>query len=232
VRIDIITIFPELVRTFLGTSMMAIAEEKGRVTTRVLNPRDYTENKHRKVDARPYGGGPGMVFKVGPVVRAVEAAREGSTAQVILLSPAGKRLNQEMCRRLSGKDHLILICGHYEGFDERIRLLLDPEEISLGDFVLTGGEVGAIALVDAVVRLIPGVLGGEESAIQESFTDGLLDHPHYTRPPEFRGLRVPEVLLSGDHARIEAWRREQALKRTQERRADLLEKGKSDGIGG
>jgi len=230
VRIDVITIFPEVFGPFLDASMMGIAAKSGRVAFRVLNLRDFTEDRHRKVDDRPYGGGPGMVFKVEPVVRAVERAtasgRDG--ARVILLTPAGEPFRQDRARELAGAEHLVLICGHYEGFDERIRVLLKPEEISLGDFVLTGGEAAAMAVVDAVVRLLPGVLGSEESAARESFEDGVLDHPHYTRPPEFRGLRVPDVLLSGDHARIETWRREQALARTRERRADLLEKGQND----
>ncbi|MHC4779431.1 MAG: tRNA (guanosine(37)-N1)-methyltransferase TrmD [Planctomycetota bacterium] len=232
-QIEIITIFPELIEPFIGASMMGIAAQKGLVSFRVMNLRDFTRDKHRKVDDRPYGGGPGMVFKPGPVVRAVEAARNlGGPGEVVLLTPAGKRFTHSSARRLSGKKHLVLVCGHYEGFDERIRTLLEPEEISLGDFVLSGGEVAAMAVIEAVVRLIPGVLGGPDSASEESFETGLLDHPHYTRPPKFEGLTVPEILLSGDHERIREWRKEQALKRTRERRADLLEKGKNDGNGG
>jgi tRNA (guanine37-N1)-methyltransferase len=232
-RIDIITIFPELFEPFLDASMMGIAAKKGHVSFRVTNLRDYTEDRHRKVDDRPYGGGPGMVFKPEPVVRAVEGVRKPETeGKVVLLTPAGKRFEQADARRLSMEEHLVLVCGHYEGFDERIRLLLNPEELSIGDFILSGGEVGAMAVVESVVRLIPGVLGGETSAAQESFETGLLDHPHYTRPAEYRGLKVPDVLLSGDHDRIRDWRKEEALKRTRERRADLLQKGKSHGIGG
>jgi len=232
-RIDIITIFPDMFRPFLGDSMMAIASRRGAARFRVIDLRDYTEDRHRKVDDRPYGGGPGMVFKAGPVVRAVEAVSRDATGtpRVVLLTPAGRRLTQGMARRLSSEEHLVLVCGHYEGFDERIRDLLEPEEISLGDFVLTGGEVAAMAVTDAVVRLLPGVLGDEASAARESFEDGLLDHPHYTRPEVFRGLAVPAVLLSGDHARIETWRRKKALARTRERRADLL-KGNEDDDGG
>ncbi|MHC4598699.1 MAG: tRNA (guanosine(37)-N1)-methyltransferase TrmD [Planctomycetota bacterium] len=232
-RIDVITIFPELFEPFVDASMMGIAAEKGLVSFRVTNLRDFTEDRHRKVDDRPYGGGPGMVFKPEPVVRAVEAAlASGAPGKVVLLTPAGKRFEQADARRLSSEEHLVLVCGHYEGFDERIRLLLKPEELSIGDFILSGGEVGAMAVVESVVRLVPGVLGGETSAAEESFETGLLDHPHYTRPAEYRGLKVPDVLLSGDHERIREWRKEQAVQRTRERRADLFQKGKSDGIGG
>jgi tRNA (guanine37-N1)-methyltransferase len=230
VRVDIITIFPELFEPFLRTSMMGIAAEKGLAEFHVLNLRDFTADRHRKVDDRPFGGGPGMVFRAEPVFNAVEhaAAQPPAPARVILLTPAGRPFRQAAARDFAKAAHLVLVCGHYEGFDERIRIGLKPEELSIGDFVLTGGEVAAMAVVDAAVRLIPGVLGDEESSRRESFEGGLLDHPHYTRPEVFRGLGVPEVLRSGNHADIEAWRREQALKRTRERRADLLEKEPTD----
>ncbi|MCU0723322.1 MAG: tRNA (guanosine(37)-N1)-methyltransferase TrmD [Planctomycetes bacterium] len=229
-RIDIVTIFPELFEPFLRTSMVGIAAEKGAAEFHVLNLRDFTEDRHRKVDDRPFGGGPGMVFRAEPVFNAVEhaSAQPPVPARVILLTPAGRTFDQARARDLAKAAHLVLVCGHYEGFDERIRTGLAPEELSIGDFVLTGGEVAAMAVVDAVVRLLPGVLGDEESNRRESFEGGLLDHPHYTRPEVFRGMAVPDVLRSGNHAEIEKWRREQALKRTRERRADLLEKGSSD----
>ena len=225
-RIDVITIFPEVFEPFLSASMIGIARSRGLVEFRMVNLRDFTEDRHRKVDDRPYGGGPGMVFKPEPVFNAVEDAVSGDPrSRVILLTPEGRTFKQADARDLARESHIVLVCGHYEGFDERIRIGLKPDEISIGDFVLTGGEGAAIVVVDAVVRLLPGALGSAESNVRESFEGGLLDHPHYTRPEEYRGMRVPEVLLSGDHAKIEEWRREQARLRTSERRADLIEKG-------
>jgi len=189
------------------------------------NIRDFATDRHRSVDDRPFGGGPGMVMMCPPLFDAVEKIErdDPTPAERLLLSPQGEPLTQDMARELSGLPRLLVICGHYEGFDERIRLGLRPREISIGDYVLSGGEAGALVLVDAVVRLLPGALGDEESVEHESFSEGLLEYPHYTRPREFRDMAVPEVLLSGDHARIEQWRQEQARQRTQERRPDLWE---------
>jgi tRNA (guanine37-N1)-methyltransferase len=186
--------------------------------------RDFAEDKHRSVDDKPFGGGAGMVLMCGPVFRAVDhlRTRAGAGMTTVVLTPQGERLTQAVARDLAGLDHLLLVCGHYEGFDERIRVGLGAREISIGDFVLSGGESAAMVLIDAVVRLLPGALGAEAGAEEDSFEGGLLEHPQYTRPREFRGMEVPEVLLSGDHARIAAWKREQALARTRERRPDLL----------
>jgi len=223
-RIDVLTLFPEVFEPVLHASILGIAEEKGLVDYHLHNIRDYSLDKHKKVDDRPYGGGPGMVIQCEPVFRAVEAvqAADERTGRLILLTPQGRRLDEQMARELAGADRLILLCGHYEGFDERIHAGLPVEEISVGDYVLSGGETAALVIIDAVVRLVPGVLGDENSTSQESFSDGLLEYPHYTRPPEFRGMTVPEVLLSGNHAQIEKWRKAEADRRTRCRRADLL----------
>jgi tRNA (guanine37-N1)-methyltransferase len=232
-RIDILTLFPKMFENVLGESMLKRAQDKGLVKIAVHNLRDWTSDSHRTADDKPFGGGPGMVMKVEPIYRALEAlkvfrstldARRSTKAgcKVILLTPQGKRLEQRDVRRLAKEKRLIMICGHYEGVDERIRGLVD-EEISIGDYILTCGEIPAMALVDAVVRLIPGVLGHKESAKSESFEEGLLEYPQYTRPAEFMGMRAPDVLTSGDHKEIEAWRRREALKRTKERRPDLIE---------
>lgn len=224
-KISILTLFPDVVRAFLGTSILKIAAERGAATYDVRNIRDFAEGKHRQVDDRPFGGGPGMLLMPGPVVAAAEAALaelpRGSL--LALLTPQGERFDQRMAERLAARPGLVLVCGRYEGFDERIRQVLKPAEISLGDFVLSGGEIAALAVTEAVVRLLPGVLGDVESARSESFTTGLLEGPQYTRPRVFRGLEVPEVLLSGDHERIAAWRRAAAEARTRERRKDLLQ---------
>jgi tRNA (guanine37-N1)-methyltransferase len=219
-EIDVLTLFPEMFAGVLGESILKIAQEKGLVSIRVVNIRDFTSDKHHVVDDRPFGGGPGMVMKPEPVFAAVEGveAQSATPATRVLLTPQGETLTQGLARELLTRPRLLLICGRYEGFDERIRLGLRPREISIGDYVLTGGEVPAMVVIDAVVRLIPGVLGKEESTVEESFSNGLLEYPHYTRPREFRGMEVPEVLLSGDHEAIRKWRREQAEKRTQERR--------------
>jgi tRNA (guanine37-N1)-methyltransferase len=223
-QIDIITLFPAMFEGFLGESMIRIArEEKQAVDIAVHNLRDYTLDKHKKVDDRPFGGGPGMVLCPDPVFRAVEAIRAlpgRDASELILLSPQGERFSQPVADLLAEGPGFILLCGHYEGFDERIRIGLKPREISIGDYVLTGGEIPAMAVVDAVVRLIPGVLGDDESIQDESFRHGdTLEYPHYTRPREYRGMEVPEVLISGDHAKIDSWRQEQAILRTEARRA-------------
>jgi tRNA (guanine37-N1)-methyltransferase len=219
--IDVITIFPSMLDGFLGASMMRRASSLGAVTFRTHDLRDYTDDKHRTTDDRPYGGGPGMVMKPEPLFRAIRALR-GPDSRVILMSPQGTPFKQAKARELSGAAHLIFVCGHYEGIDERVIDALVDEELSIGDYVLTHGVLPAAVVIDAVVRLLPGVLGGEGAAEQESFTGDLLDCPHYTRPEEIEGMRVPEALLSGDHARIAAWRADQARQRTAARRPDLL----------
>lgn len=224
-QITILTLFPDAVREYLGTSILSIAAEKGLVTYDVVNFRDYAKGVHRQVDDRPFGGGPGMVLMPGPIVEATEAARDAQPegARTILLSPQGRRFDQNLAEELAQAPGMILVCGRYEGFDERIRTVLQPEEISIGDYVLAGGELPSLAVTEAVVRLLPGVLGHEDSSREDSFSDGLLEGPQYTRPRDFRGESVPEILLSGDHAAIRAWRREESLRRTTERRRDLLQ---------
>jgi tRNA (guanine37-N1)-methyltransferase len=224
-RFDVLTLFPEVFRPFLQSSMLCIAEAKGLASYHLHNIRDYSEDRHQKVDDRPYGGGPGMVIRCEPVFRCYQAVRQMAPqpGRLLLLTPQGCTLNQQMAVELSGADRIILLCGHYEGFDERIHLGLPAEELSIGDYVLSGGEAAAMVVMDAVVRLIPGVLGDEQSPRTDSFCGGLLEYPQYTRPPEFRGMKVPDVLLSGNHQQIDAWRTEQARIRTQHRRSDLLE---------
>ncbi|MHC4939196.1 MAG: tRNA (guanosine(37)-N1)-methyltransferase TrmD [Planctomycetota bacterium] len=226
-KITILTLFPDIVREYLGVSILGIASEKGLASFEVVNIRDYAKGVHLQVDDRPFGGGPGMVLMPEPVVGAVEAAQasQASGARTVLLSPQGKRFDQSLAVEWASAPGLILVCGRYEGFDERIRTVLQPEEVSIGDYVLAGGEIPALAVTEAVVRLIPGVLGHEDSPREDSFSEGLLEGPQYTRPREFRGHTVPEVLLSGDHAAIRAWRREQSLRRTKERREDLMSPG-------
>lgn len=220
-RIDIVTIFTEICLAPLRESIIGRAQETGRVDLRAHDLRDWTHDRHRQVDDLPYGGGPGMVMKPEPFFEAVEALRTPA-ARVILLTPQGKRFDQAAARRLSAESHLILLCGHYEGVDHRVVEALVDEELSIGDYVLTNGTIAAAVIVDAVVRLLPGVLGDERSAEEESFASpGVLEGPHYTRPAEFRGMKVPDILLSGHHARIEAWRRERGLDRTRENRPDL-----------
>lgn len=220
-RIDILTIFPRMFDGPFTESIVKRAREKGLVEINLVNIRDYSPNKHKSVDDYPYGGGAGMVMRPEPVFLATEAVRR-ENSWVILLSPQGTVLRQEKVRELATRPHLVLICGHYEGVDERIREYLVDEEISIGDYILTGGELPAMVLVDAVVRLIPGVLGTHVSLEEESFNNGLLEYPQYTRPRNFRGLQVPEILLSGNHQEVARWRREQAIRRTLERRPDLL----------
>lgn len=224
-RIDILTLFSEMFENVLGHSILKIAREKGLVQYNLFNIREYADNK-RCVDDRPYGGGPGMVMKPEPVFNTVEAIEQQTDVRPmkILLTPQGARFSQSIARELAKEPYLMLICGHYEGFDERIRIGLEVFEISIGDYVLSGGEIPAMVVVDAVVRLIPGVLGDQDSAASESFSDDLLEYPQYTRPAEYRGMKVPEVLMSGHHQKIKEWQREHALKRTVERRPDNLNK--------
>jgi tRNA (guanine37-N1)-methyltransferase len=221
VRIDVFTIFPGIVEGPLRESLLGKAIEAGIVDVRVHDIRAFVSDKHRQVDDEPYGGGPGMVLKPKPVFDAVESLREG-TKRVIVLSPAGRRLDQPLVRELAQEPWLVLISGRYEGVDERVVEGLPAEEVSIGDYVLSGGEIPALVVLEAVTRLIPGVVGKEESLERESFEDGVLDHPHYTRPSEFRGMAVPNVLLSGDHAEVERWRREAAEEKTRRNRPDLL----------
>lgn len=218
-RIDILSLFPEMFDGFLNTSIIKRARDNGNVDIRVHNFRDYSLDKHNRVDDYPYGGGAGMVLMCEPIFRAIEDIRTEDSL-VIMMSPSGKVFKQEVAVDLSKKKHLILLCGHYEGFDERIRTIVDLE-LSIGDYVLTGGEVPAMAITDAVTRLIPGVIT-KESLDSESFNDGLLDYPNYTKPAEFRGMKVPDVLLSGHHKNIEKYRQEERIKRTEEIRSDLV----------
>ncbi len=224
-RIDVLTLFPEVFETFVQTSIVGRAGKSELVDIRFTNIRDFADDARGSVDDKPFGGGPGMVLTCGPVFGAVECIDGQSevSSKRILLTPQGRVLTQERVEALAQLPRLLLICGHYEGFDERIRTGLDAEEISVGDYVLSGGEPAAMVLIDAVVRLLPGALGDEASALHDSFASGLLEGPHYTRPREFRGMAVPEVLLSGNHAEIEAWRRAQSIERTRQRRPDLLE---------
>jgi tRNA (guanine37-N1)-methyltransferase len=222
-RIDVITLFPEAFGSVLDSSIIGRALREGRAEVVLTNLRDFAPDARGTVDDKPFGGGPGMVLMCDPVFKAVEHVRGLDVRQgpVILLTPQGEQLKQSRVRDLSGRERLILVCGHYEGFDERIRRLADLE-LSIGDYVVTGGELPALVVIDAVVRLLPGVLGAEDGTDEESFSSGLLEYPQYTRPREFRDMAVPEVLLSGNHAEIARWRAEQALLRTHERRADLL----------
>jgi tRNA (guanine37-N1)-methyltransferase len=241
-RFDILTLFPDMVRAVVGESILARAIERGLIQVHVHDIRDHAEGQHLVADDTPYGGGGGMVMKPGPIFRAVEAvlssdvwSAESPTqpptssetthsiaVPVILLTPQGRVFTQAVARELAGHDRLALVCGHYEGVDERVRHYLVTDEISVGDYVLTGGELPALIVVDAVARLLPGVLGDEGATEDDSHSAGLLEYPHYTRPPEFRGWRVPDVLLSGDHEAVDRWRRREALRRTWERRSDML----------
>ena len=222
-KIHVLSLFPDMFTGVFGASILKKAQEKGAVELAVTDIREYSENKHKQVDDYPYGGGAGMVLKPEPMFNAVEAITEGRKPRVILMCPQGERFTQKKAEELAKEEDLVFLCGHYEGYDERIREHLVTDEISIGDFVLTGGELPAMTVIDAVVRLLPGVLGQEDSHIQDSFSTGLLEHPHYTRPADFRGMKVPDILLSGNHAKIDAWREEQSFKRTLERRPDLLE---------
>jgi tRNA (guanine37-N1)-methyltransferase len=225
-RFDVLTLFPEILSGYLGQSLLKLAIERGLVDVRLHNIRDWAKDKHRTVDDRPFGGGPGMILKVEPVVECVEAVRaeDSDPGHVVMLTPRGRRLSQSIVEELAGHKRLLLLCGRYEGFDDRVRQILQPEELSIGDYVLGGGEVPAMVVIDAVVRLVPGVLGDERSPWDDSFSgeNRLLEFAQYTRPREFRGLRIPEVLLGGNHEQIARWRKEQSLHATSERRADLL----------
>jgi tRNA (guanine37-N1)-methyltransferase len=223
-KIDIVTIFPEMVEAALAPGVIGRARQAGVLDVAVHNLRDFTTDRHRVVDDVPFGGGPGMVLKPEPMFVAVEtlAGRRGTPDAVLLMSPAGKLLTQAEARRFASMRHLVVLCGRYEGIDERVREHLATDEVSIGDYVLSGGELPALVVVDVVGRLVPGVVGDEQSVEADSFTRGLLDYPHYTRPAEFRGLKVPDVLTSGHHGEIGAWRRREALRRTAERRPELL----------
>jgi len=233
-RIDILTLFPEICRAPLNASMMKRAQESGALDLEIHNLRDWTTDKHHVVDDAPFGGGQGMVMKPEPIFAAVEELKKTSNAQrptpnielqkpkVVLMSPAGRKLDQQLATEFSNESHLIIVCGHYEGVDHRVIEHLVDEEISIGDYVLTNGAIAAAVLVDAVVRLLPGVLGDEQSAVDDSFSGGLLEGPQYTRPADFRGWKVPDILLSGNHGAIAKWRKEQGKKRTQKNRPDLL----------
>lgn len=228
-RFDVFTLLPEIFLPYLQASILQKASERGLIDVRIHNIRDWTTDRHHTTDDIPYGGGGGMVMKPEPVFAAVESVLGAPPAcPVILLTPQGRVFNQRLAAELAQHEHLGLLCGRYEGVDERIREHLVTDEISIGDYVLTGGELPALVLIDAVTRLLPGVLGDPTGAEDDSHASGLLEYPHYTRPPEFRGWRVPEVLQSGDHARIARWRREQSLRRTLQRRPDLLERASLD----
>ncbi len=223
-RIDVLTLFPEVCEPFFSASILQRAREAGAVDIACTNIRAFATDRHLSVDDKPFGGGPGMVMMCEPIFAAVEhvEARAPGAYTRVLLTPQGETFCQSVARELAGHERLLLICGHYEGFDERIRVGLRPREISIGDYVVSGGEAAAMVVVDAVVRLLPGALGDGSSAEEDSFSQGLLEYPQYTRPREFRGMGVPEVLLSGDHSRVAEWRRQQAIDRTRTRRPDLL----------
>lgn len=226
-KIDILTLFPEMFQGPFDASIVKRAREKGLIDIKMTNIRDFTHDKHRIVDDYPFGGGAGMVMKPEPIFEAVAAVKEkglNSKAKVILLCPQGRVFNQETAKELASEEHLIFICGHYEGVDERVRERLVDDELSIGDFVLTGGELPAMVIVDAIIRMVPGVLGEEESFKTDSFFEGFLGYPQYTRPREYQGITVPDVLLSGDHEKIRLWRREMSLRRTLKRRPELLKK--------
>lgn len=229
IRIDVLTLFPEMCEGVFSTSILGKAREKNIVSLNTINFRDFSGNKHNSVDDTPYGGGGGMVLKPDPIFAAVEhVLAEASSSpevkpRIILMCPQGQTYTQSVAEELAREEHLIFICGHYEGYDERIRDHLVTDELSIGDYVLTGGELPALTVIDSIVRLQPGALGNETSAVSDSFSTGLLEYPHYTRPAEFRGWKVPDILVSGHHANIELWRREQALQRTLQRRPDLLD---------
>ena len=231
-RFDVLTLFPEMFPGYLGQSLLKRAIERGLVDVRLHNIRDWTTNKHKKVDDRPFGGGPGMVLMAEPVVACVETVRSQAPepGHLVMLCPQGRRLVQPVVEQLARHERILLLCGRYEGFDERIRMVLEPDEISIGDFVLNGGEVAAMTIIDSVIRLVPGVLGDEDSSVNDSFSgeERLLEGAQYTRPRVFRGLEVPEVLIGGNHEEIAHWRKEDGRSRTRQRRADLLEPKKSE----
>src|SRR6202789_1669083 len=220
-KIEVLTLFPAMFAGPLDESIIKRARESGRLEFKLHNLRDWTHDRHKTVDDRPFGGGPGMLLKPEPLFEAVESLRR-ETTRVILLSPGGRKFDQAIARELAKETDLLLVTGHYEGFDERVREALADDELSIGDYVLTNGALPAMVVIDAVARLLPGVLGDDESSRDESFSHGLMEYPQYTRPAEFRGMKAPDVLVSGNHAEIEKWRREQAAQRTKERRPDLL----------
>ncbi|KIL44864.1 tRNA (guanosine(37)-N1)-methyltransferase TrmD [Jeotgalibacillus soli] len=223
-RIDVLSLFPPMFEGVFGESILKKAQEKKAVELNVINFRDFSPNRHNNVDDYPYGGGAGMVLKPEPIFEAIDhvTTSKASSPRIVLMCPQGERFTQRKAEELAKEEHLVFICGHYEGYDERIREHLVTDEISIGDFVLTGGELGAMVVIDSVVRLLPEVLGNEESSVKDSFSSGLLEHPHYTRPAEYKGMKVPSVLISGNHAHIEEWREKESLKRTWQRRPDLL----------
>ena len=222
-NINVLSLFPPMLDGVFQHSIMKKAQEKNAVSLNVVDIREFADNK-RQVDDYPFGGGAGMVLKPEPIFNAVESLTQESTPRVILMCPQGERFTQQKAEELAAEKELVFICGHYEGYDERIREHLVTDEISIGDFVLTGGELAAMTVIDSIVRLLPGVLGNADSPVRDSFSTGLLEHPQYTRPAEFRGWKVPEVLTSGNHGKVDQWREEQTLKRTLERRPDLLDK--------
>ncbi|MFH1407261.1 MAG: tRNA (guanosine(37)-N1)-methyltransferase TrmD [Candidatus Omnitrophota bacterium] len=229
-KIDILTLFPGMFGPVINESILKRAQEKRLVNIHIHNIRDYSKDKHKKVDDKPYGGGPGMVMEAEPIFLAVEKLKKPKT-RVVLLTPQGEKLTHDIARKLAGHGHLVLLCGHYEGIDERVREAIVTDEISIGDYVLTCGELPAMVLLDALARLVPGVLGDETSNEFDSFSHGLLEYPHYTRPREFRSMKVPPVLFSGDHEKIKQWRHNMALERTKKRRPDLLHKKHVKGKG-
>jgi len=223
-RFDIITLFPEIIKNYCSASVIGRAFKNEVISVNTINPRDFSTDRHKKVDDTPYGGGAGMVLACQPFYDAYESVNNLENSVSIIFTPQGKPFNQQTAKDLSKKDHIAMICGHYEGYDERIRQIPELIEISIGDFVLTGGELGALCLIDAVTRLIPGGIGKEESAEEDSFSEDLLEYPHYTRPCDFRGMKVPEILLSGNHKEISKWRKKQAILKTKTKRPDLFEK--------
>lgn len=226
-KFDVMTLFPEMIESYCSFSILKRAVESGVISVNTINPRDFTLDKHKKVDDTPYGGGAGMVLMAQPYVDAYESIKQGENTITVMLSPQGQPLTDSVVNELAKYDQIILMCGHYEGFDERIRDIIKPREISLGDFVLTGGELPALCLIDAVSRKVEGTLGKIESADEDSFSNGLLEYPHYTKPREYRGLKVPEVLLNGNHKEITNFRFEQSLERTKVKRPDLYERYKT-----
>jgi len=225
-KVDVLTLFPGMFAGVMDESILRRAQEKRRLELTIRNLRDWTHDRHRTVDDEPYGGGPGMVLKPEPIFEAIEELA-GETTQVVMLSPQGQPFRQSKARELAGHEHLLMLCGAYEGFDERVRSLVN-HELSIGDYVLTNGALPAMVVIDAVTRLLPGVLGDDSSSVEESFSENMLEYPQYTRPADFRGMKVPEVLLSGDHGAVEEWRQEQAVERTAQRRPDLLKEIKEN----
>jgi tRNA (guanine37-N1)-methyltransferase len=228
-RIDVLTIFPKMFDAVLGESIINRAKEKGVVEINVIDLRLFSKDKHRKVDDKPFGGGPGMVMNAEPFFEAINYIRKKTKdirlkTRIVLLGPKGRRFDQALAAKLSKYEHIVLLCGHYEGIDERVTGHLADDEISIGDFILTGGELPAMVIIDGVVRLLPGALGDEDSCKDESFTENLLEYPHYTRPADYNGMKVPDVLLSGDHEKIKEWRKKEAVKLTRKKRPDLLER--------